>query len=36
MRRTTPENARLFLIWRDNYVMFEQMILSSYQVKGRK
>ena len=36
MRRTTPENARLFLMWRDNYAMFEQMILSSYQVRGRK
>ena len=34
MRRTTPENARLFLMWRDNYAMFEQMILSSYQVRG--
>ena len=36
MRRTTPENARLFLMWRDNYAMFEQMILSSCQVRGRK
>ena len=36
MRRTTPENARLFTMWRDNYAMFEQMILSSYQVRGRK
>ena len=36
MRRTTPENARLFLMWRDNYTMFEQMILQSYKVKGKK
>lgn len=35
MRRTTPENARLFLMWRDNYDRFKQMILSSYQVRGR-
>ena len=36
MRRTSPENARLFLMWRDNFSMFEQMIRSSYQVRGRK
>ena len=35
MRRTTKENARLFLMWRDNYAMFEQMILSSYQIVSR-
>ena len=35
MRRTTPENARLFRMWRDNYPMFEQMIIASYNV-GRK
>lgn len=35
MRRTTPENARLFRMWRDNYPMFEQMIIASYKV-GRK
>ena len=34
MRRTTPENVRLFLMWRDNNSTFEQMIRSSYQVKG--
>ena len=34
MRRTTPENSRLFLMWRDNNAMFNQMIKSSYQVRG--
>lgn len=34
MRRTTPENARLFVMWRDNPAMFEQMIKSSYQVSS--
>lgn len=32
MRRTTPENARLFLMWRDNFSRFDQMIKSTYQV----
>lgn len=35
MRRTTPENARLFLMWRDNFSMFDQMIKSTYQVSRR-
>ena len=34
MRRTTSENARLFLMWRDNNAMFEQMMKSSYHVRG--
>lgn len=33
IRRTTPENARLFLMWRDQFATFEQMIKSSYQVR---
>lgn len=28
------ENARLFVMWRDNPAMFEQMIKSSYQVSN--
>ena len=34
MRRRTPENARLFVMWRDSPAMFEQMIKSSYQVSS--
>lgn len=34
MRRTTPENARLFRMWRDNFSRFDQMIKSTYQAKG--
>lgn len=34
MRRTTPENARLFVMWRDNNSTFEQMMKSSYHVRG--
>lgn len=37
MRRTTPENARLFLMWRDNFSLFEQMLKSSYRtLKARR
>ena len=36
MRRTTPENARLFLMWRDNFSRFDQMIKSSYQKSVRR
>ena len=35
MRRTTPENARLFRMWRDNFSRFDQMIKSTYQVSRR-
>ena len=35
MRRTTPENARLFRMWRDNFSRFDQMIKSTHQAKGK-
>lgn len=35
MRRTTPENARLFRMWRDNFSRFDQMIKSTYKVSRR-
>lgn len=35
MRRTTPANARLFRMWRDNFSRFDQMIKSTYQASRR-
>jgi len=31
MRRTTKENARLFLMWKNDYAMFQEMIRASYR-----
>lgn len=33
--KMTPENARLFRMWRDNFSRFDQMIKSTYQVSRR-
>ena len=35
MRRTTAENARLFLMWRDHASRFDEMIRASYKVSSR-
>lgn len=36
MRRTTAENARLFLMWRDHASRFDEMIRASYKVSRRR
>lgn len=36
MRRTTAENARLFLMWRDHASRFDEMIRASYKVSSRR